>query len=72
MKKTALLCSALTLAGCASMFTGKTSVVNVTSTPTGADCDLAGHGVHTPGNVVLSKSGDDVMAKDTVKNNIPI
>lgn len=71
MKKTALLCSALTLAGCASMFTGKTSVVNVTSTPTGADCDLAGHGVHTPGNVVLSKSGDDVMANCQKEGYVP-
>ena len=62
MKKFILLCSVLSLNGCASMFTGTTSTVNVTSSPSGADCDLAGHGVHTPGNVVLSKSGDDVMA----------
>ena len=46
--------------GCASMFTGTTSNINVTSTPTGADCDVTGHGVHTPGNVVLEKSSSDL------------
>ena len=50
----------LTLSGCASMFTGTTSNINVTSTPAGADCDIIGHGVHTPGNIVLSKSHSDV------------
>lgn len=62
MKKLALAVAALSLSGCASMFTGTTSTINVTSTPVGADCDIKGHGVHTPGNVVLSKSGDDVVA----------
>jgi hypothetical protein len=46
--------------GCASMFTGTTSNVNVTSTPTGADCSVTGHGVHTPGNIVLEKSSSDL------------
>ena len=46
--------------GCASMFTGTTSNINVTSTPTGADCDVTGHGVHTPGNIVLEKSSSDL------------
>lgn len=62
MNKLTTICVALSLSGCASMFTGTTSTINVTSTPTGADCDLAGHGVHTPGNVVISKSPDDIMA----------
>ena len=62
MKKLALVVAVLNLTGCASMFTGTTSTINVTSTPTGADCDLAGHGVHTPGNIVISKSPDDITA----------
>ncbi len=40
---------------------GTTSNINVTSTPSGADCDITGHGVHTPGNVVLSKSHSDLI-----------
>lgn len=60
MKKLGLAIAVLGLSGCASMFTGTTSTVNVTSTPSGADCDLAGRGVHTPGNVVLPKSSNDV------------
>lgn len=55
-----MLCIAVNLSGCAAMFTGTTSNINVTSTPSGADCDLTGHGVHTPGNVVLPKSSSDV------------
>jgi hypothetical protein len=62
MNKLATVCVALSLSGCASMFTGTSSIVNVTSTPTGADCDIGGRGVHTPGNVSLSKSGDDLIA----------
>ena len=62
MKKLVLACAMLTITGCASMFTGKSSFVNVTSTPSGADCDLGGRGVHTPGNVSLSKSVDDIIA----------
>ena len=46
--------------GCASMFSGTTSNVNVTSTPTGADCNVLGHGVHTPGNLVLEKTHSDL------------
>ena len=46
--------------GCASMFSGTTSNVNVTSTPTGADCNVTGHGVHTPGNIVLEKTHSDL------------
>lgn len=46
--------------GCASMFTGTTSNINVTSTPPGADCNVTGHGVHTPGNLVLEKSHSDL------------
>jgi hypothetical protein len=45
---------------CASMFSGTTSNVNVTSTPTGADCNVLGHGVHTPGNLVLEKTHSDL------------
>ena len=62
MKKLAFAVAVLSLSGCASMFTGTTSNVNVTSTPPGADCDIAGRGVHTPGNVVLPKSSNDVTA----------
>ncbi len=50
----------LNLSGCAAMFSGTTSNVNVTSTPTGADCNVTDHGVHTPGNVVLPKSSSDL------------
>ena len=46
--------------GCASMFSGTTSNVNVTSTPTGADCNVTGHVVHTPGNIVLEKTHSDL------------
>lgn len=42
------------------MFTGTSSNINVTSTPTGADCNVIGYGVHTPGNIVLPKSSDDL------------
>ena len=42
------------------MFTGTSSNINVTSTPTGADCNVTGYGVHTPGNIVLPKSSNDV------------
>ena len=71
MKKLVLVCAALSLNGCASMFTGTTSIVNVTSTPTGADCDIAGRGVHTPGNVSLSKSGDDLIANCQKEGHVP-
>lgn len=71
MKKLALTCAILSLTGCASMFTGTTSTINITSTPTGADCDLAGHGVHTPGNVVISKSPDDVTANCQKEGYLP-
>ena len=46
--------------GCAAMFTGTTNNINVTSTPSGADCDVSGHGVHTPGNVVIAKSSNNL------------
>lgn len=62
MKKLVLVFAALSITGCASIISGKTSLVNVTSTPSGAECDLAGHGVLTPGNVSLSKSSDDIFA----------
>jgi hypothetical protein len=62
MNKLALSVAVLSLSGCASMFTGTTSNVNVTSTPSGADCDIAGRGVHTPGNVSLPKSSNDLAA----------
>lgn len=56
-----LIVSVVMLAtGCASMFSGTTSNVNVTSTPTGADCNVTGHGVHTPGNIVLEKTHSDL------------
>lgn len=71
MKKLVLVCAALSLNGCASMFTGTTSVVNVTSTPSGADCDLAGRGVHTPGNVSLSKSSNDIVANCQKEGYLP-
>lgn len=71
MKKLALTCAILGLTGCASMFTGTSSTINVTSTPTGADCDLAGHGVHTPGNIVISKSPDDITANCQKEGYLP-
>ena len=55
-----MLSVAMLSTGCASMFTGTTSNINVTSTPTGADCNVTGHGVHTPGNVIwlyVNRSG---------------
>ncbi len=71
MNKLALVVAVLNLTGCASMFTGTTSTINVTSTPTGADCDLAGHGVHTPGNIVISKSPDDITANCQKEGYLP-
>jgi hypothetical protein len=70
MKKLALVVAVLNLTGCASMFTGTTSTINVTSTPTGADCDLAGHGVHTPGNIVISKSPDDITTNRQIQMRV--
>ncbi|MEY3786920.1 MAG: hypothetical protein RLZ75_1127 [Pseudomonadota bacterium] len=61
LTRAVLICVAINLSGCAAMFSGTTSNINVTSTPTGADCDVTGHGVHTPGNVVLSKSHSDLV-----------
>ncbi len=58
--KVTSLCIALNISGCAAMFSGTTSNVNITSTPSGADCNVTDHGVHTPGNVVLSKSSSDL------------
>jgi hypothetical protein len=55
-----MLSVAMLSTGCASMFTGTTSNINVTSTPAGADCNVTGHGVHTPGNVMLGKSHSDL------------
>ena len=71
MKKLVLACAILTITGCASMFTGKSSFVNVTSTPSGADCDLGGRGVHTPGNVSLSKSSNDIVANCQKEGYLP-
>jgi hypothetical protein len=71
MKKLVLVCAVLNMTGCASMFTGTSSIVNVTSTPSGADCDIAGRGVHTPGNVSLSKSGDDLIANCQKEGYLP-
>jgi len=59
--KALLIFLTINLSGCAAMFSGTTSNINVTSTPTGADCDITGHGVHTPGNVVLPKSVNDLI-----------
>jgi hypothetical protein len=63
-KKMMLICVVISVImltdGCASMFSGTTSNVNVTSTPTGADCNVTGHGVHTPGNLVLEKTHSDL------------
>jgi hypothetical protein len=63
-KKMILICAVISVimltTGCASMFSGTTSIVNVTSTPTGADCNVTGHGVHTPGNLVLEKTHSDL------------
>lgn len=56
----ALTIAILTNTGCAAMFTGTTSNINITSTPSGADCDVSGHGVHTPGNVVVEKSSSNL------------
>lgn len=60
--KTLVLTSFILLfnTGCASMFTGTSSNINITSTPSGADCDLAGHGVHTPGNILIPKSSSNL------------
>lgn len=72
MKKIIIpICALLSLSGCASMFTGTTSTINITSTPLGADCDIAGHGVHTPGNVVLSKSVNDLTANCQKEGYLP-
>lgn len=49
------------LTGCASMFTGTSSNINVTSTPTDADCSMMGHGVHTPGEIVVPTSHSDLV-----------
>jgi len=59
--KALIICTLfLIMTGCAAMFTGTTSTINVTSTPSGADCDVTGHGVHTPGNITIEKSSDDL------------
>jgi len=72
MKKifiTIALCTFIT--GCSTMFTGTTSNVNITSTPSGADCELAGHGVHTPGNVVIPKSSANLNVNCEKPGYIP-
>jgi hypothetical protein len=60
LTKLLVVCVLFNITGCAAMFTGTTSTINVTSTPSGADCDVTGHGVHTPGNITIEKSSDDL------------
>ncbi|MGZ5055355.1 MAG: hypothetical protein ACXWAT_10500 [Methylobacter sp.] len=60
MKKIIAIVLAFNISGCASMFTGTSSVVNVTSYPAGAECDITGHKVVTPNNVTLKKSASDL------------
>lgn len=67
-----LICIALLFnSGCATIFHGTTAHINVTSSPTGADCDLGGYGVHTPGNVSIPKSSTDLIVNCQKENYLP-
>jgi hypothetical protein len=65
------LCITILNTGCAALFNGTTAHVNVTSTPSGADCDLAGYGVHTPGTISIPKSSADLTVNCQKENYFP-
>ena len=66
-----ILCLSILNTGCASIFNGTTAHINVTSTPSGADCDLAGYGVHTPGTISIPKSSADLTVNCQKENYLP-
>ncbi len=71
MKRIIAILLAFSISGCASMFTGTTSIINVTSYPSGAECDIANHKVITPNNITLKKSVDDLTVSCQKEGYIP-
>lgn len=71
MKKIAAVVMALTLSGCASMFSGSSQTTAINTNPKGARCELIRNGVviasvaNTPGNFSYKKSKVDAQVKCT-------
>lgn len=72
MTRIILAVVALALAGCATIITGTTKAVNVTSEPSGVIVSIQGKQVRTPGTILISRSSGNGVGYVRTEENGPV